>query len=180
MAKSPKVKIYCAAAMSGRMQDEMRCDADMLVRVLINHGFEPLSPVVEEHIPYVHEPLKQTSEEQLRRFWARDKEMLHDADILLDYMSCNKSDGVSNEIGLMRYGLWKPVVRVWPSAPKFNISQIEHDVIVESLADAIAVIKDRWGDYKKLGSWRKAMLDRCFGKWVGQHHEMNARYGVHV
>lgn len=109
---APKIKIYAAQGMSGRIQAEMRKDAEMLVRVGAEYGFEILSPVIEEEIPMLNEPLVQLSEEQLRRFWARDKEMLREADILLDYKGCNRSDGVSNEIGIMRYGLWKPVVRV--------------------------------------------------------------------
>lgn len=176
----PKVKVYIAQAMAGRMQDEMRRDADMLVRAMENYGFIGLSPVIEEKIPYVHEPLAQTSDEQLRRFWKRDKELLHEADVILDYMSCNKSDGVNNEIGMMRYGLWKPVVRVWPNAPQYCISQIEHDVIVPHLPEAIEIMKERWGDYEKLGKWRKDLLNRCFGKWMSEHHEMNSRYGIHT
>src|SRR5688572_10759811 len=166
MNDNERVKVYIAQRMSGRMQDEMRKDADMLVRALDNHGFIGLSPVIEESIPYVHEPLEQTSEEQLLRFWRRDKELLKDADLLLDYMSCNQSDGVSKEIGLMRFCYWKPVLRVWPNAPKINISQIEDDVIVPTLVEALAVMKARWGDYESLGEWRKAMLDRCFNEWL--------------
>lgn len=175
-----KIKIYIAQGMSGRMQDEMRRDADMLVRVLGEYGFEALSPVVEENIPYVHEPLIQLSEEQLKRFWKRDKELLRDADILLDYMGCNKSDGVANEIGIMRFGLWKPVARIWPNAPKICISQLEHDVIVDTLSDALKIIQERWGDYEKLGKWRKEMLDRCFASFLHEHHKINNRYKIHT
>lgn len=175
-----KVKLYLACAMTGRMQDEMRLDADMLTRVCTNFGFEGLSPVIEENIQYIHEPLAQTSKEQLDKFWARDKELIKDCDILLDYMSCNKSDGVSKEIGLTRFCYWKPVVRVWPNSPLYTVSRIEDDVIVSSLLEAMGTIRERWGDYEKLGRWRKAMLDRCFAKWMEEHHKMNARYGINT
>jgi hypothetical protein len=160
-----KLKIYSAQPMTGYMQDEANQIARMLVRVGNEYGFEILNPVLEEHLPDVHEPLTQVSKERLEKFWKRDKEMMQDAHIVLDYMSANKSDGVNKELGYSRFFMWKPTVRVFPKMG-INISGIEDDLIHDTLVDAFAAIKQRWPDKHSLLMWRVQMLARCVPKAV--------------
>lgn len=171
------IKIYVAVRMTGRYCDEVRQESDMLVRVLQNYGLEPLSPVIEENIPYVHELLHANDQATLERYWKRDKEMLRESDIMLDYMSCNTSDGVGKELGYTRYCLWKPTIRVYPGL-RCAISKLEDDAVVESLNEAIDVITRRFGSYEKLRMWRQAMWDRSFISWLTEQLDMNSRYGA--
>lgn len=171
------IKIYTCQRMTGRYQDDMRVEADMLVRVLANYGFVALNPVIEEKVPYVHEVLPVGDPEVLHRYWRRDKEMIREADVILDYDTQGKSDGTNNEVGYARFCLWKPVVRIW-TGPGGAISKIEDDLIVPSLTEAIQVIFQRWGTYEKLGAWREEMWWRSFNKWMARQKELRVRYGM--
>lgn len=173
-----RIKVYVAHAMTGKFQDELRMEADLTKRVLENYGFEVLDPIIAENVPNIHEPLVQVSSEQLEGYWRRDKEMIREADILLDYMGCNKSDGVAKELGYARWCLWKPVVRVFPNCG-INVSRIEDDCITDSLSDAVGIILNRFGSYEKLRAWRQGVLDRSFANWLNEQSKMNHRYGVH-
>ncbi len=172
-----KIKVYVAHAMTGKMQDELVKEAEYTTRTLENYGFEVLDPIVEEQVKSVHEPLLQVSAEQLERYWRRDKEMIKEADIVLDFKSCNKSDGVAKEIGYARWCLWKPVVRVFPGMG-INISRIEDDEIVNDLPSAIAIMHEKYGTYDKLHTWREEMWHRCFDKWYAEQKKLNDRYNI--
>lgn len=172
-----KIKVYVAHRMTGRFCDELVAEALLTKRVLENYGFEILDPILSENVQNVHEVLTQVDEAQLKRYWKRDKEMIREADILLDYMACNKSDGVAKELGYARYCLWKPVVRVFPSLG-LSISRLEDDVIVETLTDAVGVMINRFGTYDLLRRWRQEMWNRCYGPWLDEQLRMNDRYGV--
>lgn len=174
---SNKVTFYVSHAMTGKMQDELVKEEEYTTRFITNHGFAVLDPIKAEGVKSVHEPLTQISSEQLERYWRRDKEMIREADIILDYNTCNKSDGANKEIGYARWCLWKPVIRVFPNCG-INISRIEDDVVVGSMTEAMNVAIERWGDYEKLRQWRQAMWDRCFDKWLAEQNRMNERYGV--
>ena len=174
-----KLKVYVAHAMTGKMQDELRREAELTTRVLENYGFEVLDPIIAEGVPDIHEPLTQVSQAQLADHWKRDKEMIREADILLDYMGCNKSDGVAKELGYARWCLWKPVVRVFPNC-SINISRLEDDCITDNLQDAVGVMLNRFGSYEKLRVWRQDIWDRSFAVWLHEQEKMNRRYGVNV
>lgn len=172
-----KISVYVAHAMTGKMQDELVKEAEFTTRMLTNYGFEVLDPIVAEGVKSVHEPLTQVSQEELAKHWKRDKEMIREADIVLDFHGMNKSDGVSKELGYARFCLWKPVVRVFPNMG-INISRIEDDIIVDHLIDAVHLINEKFGDYEKLRMWRQALWDRCFDSWLAEQNRMNERYGV--
>ncbi len=174
-----KIKVYVAHAMTGKMQDELVREAEYTTTQLEAYGFEVLDPITEEGVKEVHEPLVQVSQEQLARFWKRDKEMIKEADIVLDYMACNKSDGVAKELAYARFCLWKPVVRVFPNCG-INISRIEDDVIVNDLPSAIAVIHEKYGTYAKLQAWRESIWNRCYVPWLAEQEKMNRRYSVNM
>lgn len=104
-------------------------------------GIIPLDPVEEEGIKssedYVFAPIK-----KLKVFWKRDKEMLAEADCLIDLDANRKSDGVYWEMGIMKFKYQKPVVRVYPDGlPKTAISLLEADYVTDSVADGMTWIK---------------------------------------
>ncbi len=171
------IKIYTCQRMTGRYMDEMVQEAEMLVRVLGNYGFVALNPVLEEKVPRVHEILPVGDPEVLHRYWRRDKEMIREADIVLDYETQGKSDGTNNEVGYARFCLWKPVVRVW-SGPGGAISKLEDDLVIPSLTEAIQVIFQRWGTYEKLGEWRAEIWKKSFLRWFDHQKELRKRYSM--
>lgn len=171
------IKIYTCQRMTGRYCDEMRQEAEMLKRTLQNYGFEILNPVLEEGVPNEHILLENVPEERLQFYWKRDKEMIRESDILLDYMTQNKSDGSNKEVGYNRFCLWKPTVRVWVG-PGGLISKLEDDIVIPNLVDALTLINDKWGTYEKLGEWRMNMLNRCYPKWLDYQRELLQRYGI--
>ena len=171
------IKIYTCQAMTGRYCDEMRNEAEMLKRVLGNYGFDILNPVLEENVPNEHVLLENVPVEKLEQYWRRDKEMIREADIVIDYKTQNRSDGSNKEVGYNRFCLWKPTVRVW-DGPGGLISRIEDDCVVAKLTDALELINEKWGTYEKLGKWRLGLFERCFPNWLQYQIELAERYGV--
>jgi hypothetical protein len=171
------ITIYTAQRMSGRMCDEMLREAEMLKRVLNNYGFKVLNPVIEEGIEDIHEPLENVHPGDLFKFWKRDKEMIRESDILIDYLTMNKSDGSNKEVAYSRFCLWKPTIRVWEGAGAL-ISRIEDDIVVSYLTEAVDIINEKWNTKEKLGLWRKEMLERSFPKWIKYQHDLIDRYEI--
>lgn len=169
------IKVYTSQRMSGRMCDEMRVEADMLKRTFNNHEIEILNPVIEENIPYEHVLLENVPSERLVHFWQRDKEMIRQADILVDYKTMNASDGSNKEVAYSRFCLWIPTIRIWEGKGGL-ISRIEDDIVVPTLLEALELIIYKWGTYEKLGEWRKQMLERCYPKWLEYQRNMQTRY----
>lgn len=163
--------------MTGRYCDEMLREAEMLQRVLTNYNIRILNPVLEEGIPDVHELLDNVHPGKLSEFWRRDKEMIRESDVVIDYLTMNKSDGSNKEVGYNRFCLWKPTIRVWDGAGGL-ISRLEDDVVVPNLLDAVTLIQEKWGTYEKLGQWRAEMLQRCYPKWVEYQRSLLVRYGI--
>lgn len=172
-----KVKIYTAQRMSKRMADEMVLEAQMLVRTCENYGFIALNPVFDEEVKPIHAPYPYPS--NLEEYWYRDKKMIREADIVLDYATNNQSDGANKEIGYSRWCLWKPSVRVW-IGPGAMISRIEDDLVVPTLKEAMELITEKWGTYQKLGAWRKAMWERCYIPWLDEQLKINRRYNCNI
>jgi hypothetical protein len=172
------IKIYHSMRMTGRMCDELVNEAHMLVRASQEYGFIALNPVIEEKVKFAHVPLN-ASPERLEEYWKRDKAMIREADIVLDYATHNQSDGANKEIGYSRWCLWKPTVRVW-SNPGGMISKLEDDLVVPTLGEAMQLIVEQWGTYPKLSAWRKEMWERCHKPWLEEQEKMNRRYQANV
>lgn len=171
------ISIYTCQRMTGRMMDEMVVEAQMLVRMGAERDFKVLNPVLEEKVPMVHEILPMTLQHTLEEYWKRDKEMIREADITLDFHTQNMSDGSVNEVGYSRWCLWKPTVRVW-SGKGGLISRVEDDLVVGSLELAFDIIQERWGTYDKLAKWRTEMLEKSYPKWVAYQRSLQTRYGM--
>lgn len=168
------IKIYICHRMTGRKNSELVEEAAYTKQMLEARGFVVLDPILEEKITADNKVCVVTPV-VLETYWRRDKELIRDADIILDYNTQGQSDGTNNEVGYARYCLWKPVVRVW-AGPGGAISRIEDDVMVPTLAEALDLITVQYGTYEKLRDWRTAMWDRCFIKWIEEQKKMNARY----
>lgn len=173
------IKVYTCQRMTGRFCDEMLRESEMLQRVLTNYEISILNPVLEEGIPDTHEMLDNVHPGKLADFWKRDKEMIRESDVVLDYLTMNKSDGSNKEVAYNRFCLWKPTVRIWDGAGGL-ISRIEDDIVVPTLLDAINLINEKWGTYEKLGTWRKEMLERCYPRWAAYQRQLQIRYNMEV
>lgn len=173
------IKAYTCQRMTGRYCDEMLREAEMLKRILTNYEISILNPVLEEGIPDVHELLDNVHPGKLAEFWRRDKEMIREADIVIDYMTMNKSDGSNKEVAYNRFCLWKPTVRVWDGAGGL-ISRLEDDIVVPNILNAVTLINEKWGTYEKLGQWRTEMLERCYPKWLDYQQELIERYSMNT
>lgn len=173
------ISAYTCQRMTGRYCDEMLREAEMLSRVLTNHGIRILNPVLEEGVPDIHELLDNVPASKLEPFWRRDKEMIREADILIDYMTMNKSDGSNKEVAYNRFCLWKPTIRIWDGAGGL-VSRIEDDIVVPTLVEGVKLALDKWGTYDKLGVWRKEMWERCYPKWLEYQRGLMARYQTEV
>lgn len=171
------ISAYTCQRMTGRYCDEMLREAEMLQRMLGNHGIRILNPVLEEGIPDEHILLDNVPPEKLEHFWRRDKEMIRESDILIDYMTMNKSDGSNKEVAYNRFCLWKPTIRVWDGGGGL-ISRIEDDIVVPTLIEAVSIAIEKWGTYEKLKEWRINMLVRCYPKWAVYQRALMNRYGI--
>lgn len=171
------ISAYTCQRMTGRYCDEMLREAEMLERVLSNYGIRILNPVLEEKVHDEHVLLENVPSNLLERYWRRDKEMIRESDIVIDYMTMNKSDGSNKEVAYNRFCLWKPTIRVWDGAGGL-ISRLEDDIVVPNILDAVTLINEKWGTYEKLGKWRLEMLRRCYPKWAEYQRGLLMRYGV--
>lgn len=171
------ISAYTCQRMTGRYCDEMLREAEMLSRVGLNYGVNVLNPVLEEGIPDVHEVLDNVHPGKLEQFWHRDKEMIRESDIVIDYMTMNKSDGSNKEVAYNRFCLWKPTVRVWDGKGGL-ISRLEDDIVVGSYVEALQLATERWGTYEKLKQWRIEMIVRCYPKWAAYQNDLMKRYGI--
>lgn len=171
------ISAYTCQRMTGRYCDEMLREAEMLDRVGSNYGIKILNPVLEEKVADEHVLLENVAPEVLEKYWRRDKEMIRESDIVIDYMTMNKSDGSNKEVAYNRFCLWKPTIRVWDGAGGL-ISRIEDDLIVSTYVEALQMATEKWGTYEKLGQWRVQMLGRCYPKWMEYQNMLLNRYGV--
>jgi hypothetical protein len=161
---STKVSIYLGQKMTGLYCDELLLTALAAKAKLEQAGFEVLSPVIEEGVPNKHVKLV-NSLGRLKAYWKRDKEMLQQAHLMIDFESLGKSDGVNVEMGYVRFALWKPLVRIHPTLGCV-ISKLEYDNVFASLEEAIPVIQKRWGTKRKLLLWRLNMLNNSLFKFI--------------
>lgn len=159
------MKAYIAHAMTGRSGEEMHAESEMARAVLSVFGIETLDPVYAEGVDRGERQLT-NSLEDLKVYWARDKQLIREAHVLIDLTPGMKSEGVSHEIGYARYFLWKPVIRVGNAFPLASVAHFEDDAIVSDLWDAGLTIDRLWGTLRKRIVWRMRMYKRClFRAW---------------
>lgn len=165
LLKPKRPSVYVAHKMTGRYMDELVQEAQLTARVLRNYGFDVLDPILIEEVPNVREILEQTDAERLQRYWKRDKECLRECHLILDYKSCNKSDGVGVELAISRFAYWKPTIRIFPNAG-ICISKLEYDNVYEDLASAVLMMMVKYGTKQKILKWRIKMLLRSLPRFI--------------
>lgn len=160
------VKIYTAQAMTGRSQEEIVNCAKHAKRVFEGAGITVFDPVLAEHVKDEKKVLADKPVSVLKDYWKRDKEMIREANVIVDLSPELKSEGVAHEIGYGRYFLWMPIVRVYQqnSKPASLIAVFEDDLIVHSLEEAAIQINKYWGSWGKRFMWRLTLYNRCFYK----------------
>lgn len=162
------LKVYLARGMSGRIKEDVVEEARKDKEFLEKAGFKVLCPVTEEKVKAENKILQSTYAHMVK-YWARDKQMINEADIIIDCTAHLNSEGVKHEVLYARYHLWKPVIRIFPAGqlpPRSSIAQFEDDAIVDSLLEAIEWMLRVYGTpYKRL-KWKLNILDRCILKYI--------------
>ncbi len=164
------LKVYIAHAMTGRTGAELLKETEIvhleaeILELTAGAKITLLDPVVAEGVTADDERLA-NPDDKLAVYWRRDKAMIREAHVLIDLTGPAKSEGVAHEIGYARFGLWKPVLRVWPKLGP-SVARFEDDVIAENSFLALAEAYRRWGTRKQRVLWRLNMLRRSLGKWL--------------
>lgn len=157
------VIVYLACSMTGRNKKEMYEESLNAIKVLESRGITVLSPVMEEGVKPDNETLIPISREELDGQWNNDKKLIRRSHVLLDLTGPMKSEGVTHEIGYARFGLFMPVVRVYPGLGH-SVARLEDDGIVSSIEEAADLIANRWGSRPQRIVWR--LFERRFlTKW---------------
>ncbi len=152
------VKAYCGCKMTGLDCAPLIDTAQHLVNILVEYDIIPYHPVLKESIPYVDEPLKERTPEEMNEIWLADKEAVKDAHIVLDTAPHLFSAGLKQEIGKARYRDWKPVVAIFPEGFDMTkvsfITRAEYDFVTDSIEQAAGYIWWKWGTRYKRMKWR--------------------------
>ena len=155
------VRAYVAHGMSNREWVEVCNESKFCQQVLAKYNITAIDPVDIEIIPDHSKPIAIRTDEEGKIAWSEDKKAIRSCHVLIDITPHLKSEGVAHEIGLMRYGYWKPVIRILkPGTPKPMIPYFDDDVLVYSLQDAAELINERWGTWWKRFKWRLQMYKR--------------------
>lgn len=161
-------KVYIACKMTGRDKAEMVTRAKFVRDVFSFYGLEAISPVLEEGVQNEKGALTPNSTEELKGHWKRDKDIIaYRAHVVFCDEAERKSLGVEREYGFNRYALWKPTVTLLPTSGP-NIAWFEDDYVADSLHEAAALIRHKWGTWPKRFIWRLNMLKKTLPKWLGR------------
>lgn len=159
------VRVYLCQAMTGIRQNVIYQRNAYCTRVLEKYGIEVWSPVTEEGVSPSNKKLDQPSQEQLRKFWRRDKFLIKHCHVLLDITGPSRSQGSLHEIGLARYFIFQPVVRVMKlSGPSVVIE--EEDLIAPTVEKAAQLITQEFGTPWKRLKWKFKLFGRCFPGYI--------------
>lgn len=160
------VKIYTCCKMTGRDKAEMVKTALSNKKIFEAAGITVLDPVLEEKVKPTHQELQDVPIHVLKGYWQRDKQMIREANVIVDTTPELKSEGSAHEIGYARYFLWKPVVRMYTGGikPLSAIVYFEDDLIVHSVEEAAIQIQKYWGTWFKRFMWRICLINRCYFK----------------
>lgn len=158
--------IYVACKMSNRDRKEMIYRAVFVTQVLMNHGLDPISPVIAEEV--VNQPgiLVNDDEARLKAFWTADKELIRRRAhvVLMDHAEM-KSYGMENEYALARFCLWKPTVLVMEKH-NLSIADFEADFVTDSISAAAEFIRINFNTWPKRAWWRVKMLTKTLPGWL--------------
>ena len=154
--------------MTGRVKEDVVAEATADKTYFEKAGFIVLCPVIAENVPSTKEVIR-SSKKAMDVFWKRDKEMIREANAVIDMTPSLKSEGVSHELGYSRYCLWKPVIRVYEKGNlpiRSSVAWYEDDVIVDSKEEVVEYLLRVHGTFWKRTKWRLQMLNKSLLKWV--------------
>ncbi len=158
------VKAYCGCKMTGLDCAPLIDDAQHLAYILVENGIEPYHPVLKEGLPYVNEPLKERSTEEMNQRWLDDKRAVRESHVILDTAPHLFSAGLKQEIGKARYRDWKPVIAIFPEDFDMTkvsfITRAEYDFVTDSIEQAAGYIWWKWGTRWKRIKWRLSIYLR--------------------
>lgn len=158
------LKIYFASAITNRTGKALIEQSNKVAEVCKRLDIIPLDPIVEEQIKDSRKKVF-NSIEDLGKYWKRDKELIRAAHVLIDLTGEKKSEGVSHELGFVRYFLFKPCIRVWPDLGP-SVARLEDDVITSCLESACTRAVYHWGTPWKRLKWKISLVNRCFLGYV--------------
>lgn len=162
------VKLYLARAMTGRVKQDVVVEAANDKLFLESCGFEVLCPVTEEKLPSTKDVIC-ASKAQMDHYWKRDKQMIREANVVVDMTPHMKSEGVAHELAYARYFLYRPVVRLYPfdkMPGEASVARFEDDALFDSILPMIDYIKENHGTRWKRLKWRAKLYVRCLPKMV--------------
>lgn len=150
-----ELTVYLAQKMTGLPCRTIRKKALAATKILEQHGLKVWSPAIVENVPNSNKKLGVLSKEDLLAKWMIDKkEGLRSCHIILDIDGDLHSEGVSKELGIVRWYLWRPTIRIKAPGHIYSISDIEDDFIAANTRQAAIFIKRRWGTRKKWVMWK--------------------------
>lgn len=160
------IKLYLCRSMTGRIKEDVVMEAKKDKKFFERAGFKVLCPVSEEKVKSTVEILM-ASKETMSLYWARDKQMIREANVILDMTPDRKSEGVAHEIGYARYHLWKPIIRIYQLGnlpAQSSVAYFEDDYLCDSLEEAVEYILRKHGTWFKRLKWRLNLFNRCLLK----------------
>jgi hypothetical protein len=162
--------VYVAQKMTGVSQKALLIKAINASQVLRRAGCDVVSPVIEEAVKFVDEPLANVSEHSLDPLWKRDKQDIKNkCFVVLDLDGSLQSMGTKREYGLQRMFLWSPIVTVVPRGYPYSVANLEDDYICESVEIAADVINQRWGTWMSRRLWQVEIYTRCLLPAISLH-----------
>jgi hypothetical protein len=154
------VRVYAAQQMTGVKQCVIYRRNWYCTNVLQKYCITVLSPVTEEGVKASNRKMDQPSQTQLAMYWRKDKFLIKNSHVLLDITGPSKSQGLLHEIGLSRYFLFKPIVRVMKlKGPSIAIE--EDDLCVSTVEEAANLIIKEFGTPWKRLKWKFKLFFRC-------------------
>lgn len=154
-------KIYAARAMSGEDQAQVVAQARADKEFFEKWGIEVLCPVLKEKVKAIRKPLR-ASKDHMDVYWPTDKQMIREANVLVNFSPNKPSLGVIREHGRARYYHWKKVVAVFPEGQlpiDGAVCYYEDDSVVDSRIGAVESILRTHGTYWLRLKWRLKMLN---------------------
>ncbi len=164
----PKLKVYVARAMSGLPADEVVALAKEQKAFLESCGYFVLCPVVSENVKATKKPIN-SSKKLMDTYWARDKQMIREADIVIVMSPDRASLGCIREYGYARYHLQKKVITVFPEGKlpsEGAVCYYEDDFVTDSLILAAEEGLRTHGSYFKRLKWKFNVLNRSLVKSI--------------
>lgn len=162
------IKVYMARAMSGLPANEVVAVARAQKEFLEKAGYTVLCPVVAENVKAVKKPI-QSTKKLMDTYWARDKQMIREADIVFIMSPDRGSLGCIREYGYARYHLQKKVITVFPEGklpPEGAVAYYEDDFVTDSLIIAAGEGLRTHGNYLGRLKWKLGVVNKSLLKSI--------------